>query len=278
MFEGSILILIGAGLAAGFIAGLLGIGGGLIFAPVLFFYFKGIGVTPEVLAPLTVGSSLFCTCVAALASTIFHQQKGSVLPQTALIVGLFSAVMVVVMTRFVTTQPWYDARVFQVVFSLILLVVAVRLVVGRLDELGDPILDEPRSVRWPILAGTGSLAGAVSAAVGVGGGVILVPVYYHLLRLDMPKAVGTSSGTIVMISFIGMLSYIVLGWNAPTSDYALGYVDLSHAAALALPAVFTARLGVIVAHRIDTRALRMAFALIAALVGVRLVILALTSG
>src|SRR5690554_2133995 len=99
------LLLVAAGLAAGFIAGLIGVGGGIIFAPVLFFYYQAIGVDPAVVTQLTIGSSLLCTLIAALMSTWVQHRKGAIVPRVALQVGVFSAVAVILMTRFVTTQP-----------------------------------------------------------------------------------------------------------------------------------------------------------------------------
>lgn len=265
-----VLLLLGAGLAAGFVGGLIGVGGGIIFAPVLFFYFQGIGVPAAALAPLTIGSSLCCTLVVALASAWFQHRKGAVRPRVAVMVGLSSAGAVWAMTHFVTTQPWYDARVFQIVFSGVLLVIVARmLTAGRPEDGAGP----ERPVGAPVLAGIGTAAGAVASAVGVGGGVVLVPAYAHLLRLPMRVAVGTSSATIVLISLVGVATYALAG-TAPTST-ALGYVDVGRALLLSVPAVATARLGVATAHRIDTRALRLSFAVLAVLVAVRLLLRAL---
>lgn len=269
---GSVLLLMGAGLAAGFVAGLIGVGGGIIFAPVLFFYYEGIGVAADVIAPLTVGSSLLCTLLAAVASGWFQYRRGAVDLRIAASVGLCSAVAVFLLTRFVTTQPWYDGRVFQIVFSIVLIVVVGRMVLARRLPKQDPVKAVRERHRWPVLAATGTVGGAVAAAAGVGGGVVLVPAYHSLLRLPMHRAVGTSSATIVLISLIGVVSYAFARGVAPVPGLAAGYVDAGHALVLAVPAIVTARLGVWTAHRIDTRALRWSFAAIAAVVAVRLLI------
>jgi uncharacterized protein len=266
----NLLLLLGAGLAAGFIAGLIGVGGGVIFAPVLFFYFQGIGIGADVIAPLTIGTSLFCTLLAAVASSWFQYRRQAVVTRIALSAGLFSAIAVYLMTRFVTTQPWYDGTVFQIVFSLVLLVVVARMLVKR----GEVMVESDHRVRgerWPTLAATGTVAGAVAAAAGVGGGVVLVPAYHNFLGLPIHVAVGTSSATIVLISIVGILNYAAVGWNASVPASSFGYVDALHGLVLAVPAVLTARLGVWTAHRIDTRALRLSFGVVAALIAVRLI-------
>lgn len=265
-----LLLLLLAGLAGGFIAGLIGVGGGVIFAPVLFFYFQAIGVDPSVLAPLTIGSSLFCTLLAAVASAWFQVRKQSIIPRVALSVGVFSIVAVFLVTRFVTTQPWYDEEAFQVVFSVVLLTVVVRMVFSKRTRTAP---DQPVAAsdsRWPALATTGTVAGAVSAAAGVGGGVVLVPAYSNFLKIPIHLAVGTSSATIVLIALSGVVTNMIAGWGAPVPATAVGYVDVGRALLLAAPAVLTARLGVWTAHRINTTALRWSFAVIAAFVATRL--------
>lgn len=261
-----ILVLLGAGAVGGFVAGLVGVGGGVIFAPVLLVYFESTGVAPEVIAPLTVGSSLLCTFVAALVSAWAQHREGAVDGRIAFRVGVLSAVAIALMTRYVTTQPWYDATAFQVVFSCILLVVVARMVrPGRPSAQAGP----PRT-GWPLLAATGTTAGMVASAAGVGGGVVLVPAYDGLLRLPIRRAVGTSSATIVLIAGIGVLNYMAFTPDAPVPATAVGYVDVVRALVLVAPAVVTARVGVTAAHRIDTRLLRWCFAGLAFVVALRL--------
>lgn len=268
-----IVLLISMGLAAGFIAGLIGLGGGVIFAPVLLFYFQhAAGVDAVTVSKLTAGSSLFCTFIAALASAWYQYGEGSMLPKVAWRVGLCSAGAVLLTTRFVTSQAWYDATAFQMVFGVLLIVVVVRMLSGkRRVQPSQTRNGKKRRRRWPLLAGTGAGAGAIASAAGVGGGVVLVPAYNRILRLPMERAVGTSSATIVIISLAGVLSYAFSGWGvAGLPPTAVGYVDFGHAALLAGPAVFSARAGVWAAHRIRTQVLRWSFAGVALLVAARM--------
>jgi len=266
-----LFILLGAGLAAGFVAGLVGIGGGIIFTPVLLVYFQQLGTSSVLVPKLTIGSSLVCTFVAALASTRHQLRRGAVARRTALWVGGSSALAVAAMTLLVTTRPWYDATVFQIVFASLLLIVALRMALasdGATAE-GDAASSEASSWRGPTLFGIGSAAGTVATAAGVGGGIVLVPAYHRLLRMPIHRAVGTSSATIVLISGAGIVSYAVLGWDADVPATALGFVD-GRALLLAIPSLLTARLGVGAAHRIPTRPLRLLFAALAAFVALRM--------
>lgn len=262
-------LLIAAGLAGGFVAGVIGVGGGIIFAPVLFFYFRAIDVAPELVTPLTLGSSLLCTFIAAASSTYSQHVKGFVAWTTAGVTGIFSAVAVFLMIRYVTTAAWYDEAVFQVVFGVLLLIVVVRMLRGGSGtSTSDPAAARP--ARWPFLAGIGTAAGIVSPAAGIGGGIVMVPTYHHLLGMDLKASFATSSATIVCISLAGIVNYALFGWTVETPSTSLGYVDFGRGLLLALPAVLGARWGVHTSHAIDTRLLRWGFAALAVVVAFRL--------
>ena len=268
-----VLILVAAGACGGFVAGLVGVGGGIIFAPVLFFFFQSTGIPDTVIAPLTIGTSLFCTTVASSMSAWQHHRKEAVIWPVALRVGLLSFVVLYFVIRFITTRSWYDDRVFEVVFAMVLLLVSVRMVLvteGR--SATDPVGQPPNRRPSPaLLAGIGSAAGAIAASAGVGGGVVLVPAYHHILRLGMPKSVATSSGTIIFISGLGVLTY-ALSPAATTLEWTVGYVVFSHGLLLAAPAVVTARLGAIAAHRVDRLTLQRIFAFFAIVVAIKLLV------
>jgi uncharacterized membrane protein YfcA len=201
-----------------------------------------------------------------------------------------SAVAALVMTRFVTTRPWFNADVFQLLFGSLLVVVSVQMGFsrgGRRHRPGpdaesdvDPTSEraENRSVSTMRLTATGLAAGAVATAAGVGGGILLVPAYRKLFRFPIHRAVGTSSATIVLISAAGVASYVATGWGGGFSQYALGYVDFGRALMLSVPAAIMAPIGVRTAHRIDQKMLNRLFALLAILVALRMLIRALGSG
>ena len=264
-------ILLGvAGLGAGVLAGLVGVGGGVIFTPVLFAVYGLLDVPSGVRTPLTVGTGLFCTGLAAGTSAVHHARRGAVDARMALGVGLASAMAVGLMSRFVVTRPWYDAALFQLLFAAVLLVVVVRMVGEKTPEAESA--SNAGTPRWGAWLGTGTAAGTVAAAVGVGGGVVLVPAYHRWLRLPMHRAVGTSSATIVLISTLSTIAYLLLGvGTGGRPGFALGYVDIGTGLLLAGPAVLGAQGGAALAHRVETRRIRWSFALLAVVVAGRLV-------
>lgn len=260
-----------AGLGAGVLAGLVGVGGGVIFTPVLFAVYGVMDVPADVRTPLTVGTGLFCTGIAAGASAVHHLRRGAVWPRMAIGVGLASAGAVGLVSFFVVTRPWYDNGLFQLLFAAVLLVVVGRMV-GAPSPSSDDASGLPSTPQWGRWIGTGSAAGTVAAAVGVGGGVVLVPAYNRLLRLPLHRAVGTSSATILLISALSTGAYAGLGTGLDgRPPLALGYVDIGTGLLLAGPAVVGAQAGAALAHRIETMWLRWTFAALAVVVAGRLV-------
>ncbi|MFB6230351.1 MAG: sulfite exporter TauE/SafE family protein [Salinibacter sp.] len=264
-------VLLGiAGFGAGIIAGLVGVGGGVVFTPMLFAVYGIWDVPAGVRTPLTVGTGLFCTGLAAGTSALHHYRRGGVASRTALYVGAASSAAVGLVSGFVVTQPWYDATLFQLLFAAALLVVVGRMGGPRTRD-ATPRMD-PSTSPWGAWLGTGTAAGTVAAAVGVGGGVVLVPAYHWGLRLPMRRAVGTSSATIVLISTLSAVAYALLGSGvAGRPAFALGYVDVGTGLLLAGPAVLGAQGGAALTHRFSTRWLRWGFALLAVVVAGRLV-------
>ena len=264
-------LLIAAGAIGGFIAGLVGVGGGIIFTPVLLFTFRGLGIEDPILTPLTLGSGLLCTLAASASGALAQRAKGAIDARTALGAGAVAALAVVLVALFVTTQPWYSKRVFQAVLGIVLVVVVARMLLKRGARGQDGGLSGAGARRgWGALAATGAAAGAIASAAGVGGGVVLVPAFNGLVRLPLKLAAGTSTAAIVLITLTGVVTYLVRGLGAAVPPGAVGYVHVPYALALAVPAVLTARLGVSAAHRIDVRWVRRAFAALAAVVAVRL--------
>ncbi len=262
-----LLILLAAGAVGGFLAGLLGVGGGIVFAPVLLTYFGWIGVPDDALVPLTAGTSLLCTWLSSAASAWFQAKREAVDWRTALITGACSIVSVWLVKEYVTTADWYTREVFSRVFAVVLLIVVVRMVTGRDDD------SRGLKVRTGWLPAIGLGGGALSAAIGIGGGIVLVPAYNRLARLPLRLALGTSSATILVTTAAGVLAYaftVDTAFGSPNGT--MGAVAFGHALALGVPAVFAAKLGVRVGQKASTQYLRWAFAALAAFVALRLLL------
>ncbi|HBX65201.1 MAG TPA: sulfite exporter TauE/SafE family protein, partial [Balneolaceae bacterium] len=167
-----ILILLVIGLAAGILAGLMGIGGGIIFTPVLFFLFEAEGVQNPVI--WTVASGLFCTFVAAFGSTVRQYVQDNIFWQEGIKLGALGAVGVF-LGKLVITSPYYSRTEFVIFFSLMLLYAAF-MMFRRGNDIDDEYKRKFAKLKLGETSVAGGLGGFVAALAGVGGGGIMVPI------------------------------------------------------------------------------------------------------
>jgi|AntRauTorckE6833_2_1112554.scaffolds.fasta_scaffold04491_5 uncharacterized membrane protein YfcA len=230
-----ILLLLIVGLFTGAMAGFFGVGGGILFTPVLFYLFTTIGV--EEPAVWAIGTSLLCTFSASLSSTIQQRNEKNIYLKEGLIVGLVGTVGVYFGKEIVMSE-WFTDEVFVFMFALLLMLVSVLFVrksrAIRQENHVDPDLTLVES------SGTGFVGGFMASLAGIGGGVVMVPILNLVAKLDLPKSVSISSLAIVFISLSGWLQYALFGGSpVGVTQYTLGFVDFG----TALPLLSGAFLG-----------------------------------
>ena len=254
-------MLLLAGAAIGVLAGTFGVGGGAISVPVFFETFRMIGTADDVAMPLAVGTSLAIIVPTSILSAHGHYRRGTVDVPTlrAWALPTFAGVVIgSVVAR--SAEP----AVFQLVFIVVACVVATKLLAGNPRW---KIRDAMPGVIETSLYGT--VVGALSALMGIGGGAISTMVL-TLNGMAILNAVSTSAAVGVLIAVPGTIGYVLIGLGKPgLPPDALGYVSLL-ALVVTLPTVLvTTRLGVRLAHRIPGHVLSRAFGCFLLLVAAR---------
>lgn len=255
-----VYLLVGA--CVGLLAGLFGIGGGLIFVPVLLYLFERDGISVAVSMHLAVGTSLATIVLSGTASAWAHHRRGAVLWPIARRLG---PALVLGSAVGAALADALSSGVLKTVFGLFVLGVSLQMAL----ELR-PVARARGPGAAALWAGGGAIGG-ISALVGIGGGTLTTP---FLLRYATPihNAVATAAACGVPIALSGALAFVALGWGAaglpPDSS---GYVHWPAVAGLAAGSVVSAPLGARAAHRLRPRVLRCAFAVVLALVGVRMI-------
>lgn len=263
--ELAILLLLG--IVAGVIAGLFGLGGGILFTPILFIVFSDAGIENPVV--LTIGSSLFCTFIAASGSSLRQYQQRNFYWGEGIKVGLLGAVGVAI-GKMVITSPYYSQREFVIFFSLLLFYVAYMFY--RRGERGRKqisAMDSP--VSWLQSAVTGGLGGFVAALAGIGGGGVMVPLLNLWYKKKFVRAVSISSLAIVLISLSGWIQLGLAGAADTLTAYHWGYVDFGAALPLAAGGLLGGFLGALLNVRINRRYLQYAFSVLAVAMAVKLI-------
>jgi uncharacterized protein len=245
------LILVAAGGLSGFLAGVFGVGGGTVVVPVLDEVFVMLGVPDELRMPLCAGTSLALIIPTSIASFTSHRKTDSVnfdllrLWSVPIIVGVIGGT---VLARYV------PAAVFKIVFVLVALLTAVRLIFpDRLPTLGQ---DVPRRLRVPY----GLTIGLSASLIGIGGGILSNMIMtFHGRAIH--ESIATSAGVGVMVSIPGALGYVVAGWDRMgLPPFSAGFVSVAAVLALMPTGFFAARLGARVAHHVSRRRLELCFA------------------
>lgn len=261
MSPADLLPLLALGALAGLLAGLLGIGGGIVIVPGLAWLLTTTPVPPERLMQFAVGTSLATIVVTAVSSIRSHHRRSAVDWVTVgrLTPGLVAGcgVGALIADRVATDT-------LATVFGLFLLAMAVRLALP-----GTPA-PHRRLPGWPGTTAYGTGIGALSSLVGIGGGTLTVPLLtWH--GVDIRRAVGSAAACGLPIAIAGAAGFVVAGLGTPGAPPgATGYVYWPAFAAIVPTSIACAPLGARLAHAVPRTALRRGFALFAAVVGVRM--------
>jgi uncharacterized protein len=237
--------LAAAGACTGMLAGLFGVGGGTVVVPVLYEVFELYGVPDEIRMPLCVGTSLAVIVPTSISSFIGHCKKGAV------DLGVLRVWMLPIMVGVgagVFAASFAKPVLFKIVFIIVCLFLAVRLLAGK-DKwrLGETL---PGSVA---MTGYGLVIGSSASLMGKGGG-LLANVVLSLYRFPIHRAVATASGVGLIVSIPGAIGYAVAGWgHSGLPPLSFGYVSLIGFALLTPLSLLTVRYGVSLAHQLNKR-------------------------
>ncbi len=257
--------LLGAGVITGLLAGIFGVGGGTVIAPVLYEVFRIMGVAEEVRMPLCVGTSLAIIIPTSIRSFRSHLAKKAV--DTDVLKLWFTPVVIGVVLG-VIIAAHAPAWLFKAVFVAVASVLAVKLLFGKENwALGDSL---PAKGLMRIY---GFVIGLASALIGIGGGAIS-NLLFSLYRKPIHQSVATSSGLGVIISIPAMIGYVMGGWSkmALLPPLSLGYVSLIGAALIIPTSMLAAPWGVRIAHAMPQRKLELALGFYLAFVAIRFLI------
>ena len=258
-----ILAYVLLGTVTGFVAGLFGIGGGGIMVPALTLLFIAQGFDSHSLVHLALGTSL-----AAIVPTAFvgarthHQHKAILWPVVArlvpgILIGTFAATFLAAYL-----SPFFLA----VFFSVFMLLIAAQMLLNRVP---------PGSSRLPGTVGlsiVGTIIGAISALVAIGGGTMTVP-FLTWCKVRLPSAIATSAAVGLPIALTGALGFAVNGaGHTGLPAYSIGYVYWPAVLCMAAASWFTAPIGARLTHRVPVPLLKRFFAALLVLLSVQMML------
>lgn len=248
-----LFLFLALGSLTGLCAGLFGIGGGGIMVPVLTFIFIKLAFPSEHIVHMALATSMAAIVPTAIASLRAHHSRGAVLwPVVAsiapgVLLGTFAG-------TFLAT--YLSAKPLALFFSCFMAVIAAQML---LDFKPKPSRTLPNGLA---VGAVGSVIGAISSLVAIGGGSMTVP-FLMWCNVALPVAIGTSAAVGLPIALAGAGGYLINGWGvADLPTYTLGYIYWPAVVAMASASFFSAPLGARLAHSLPVALLKKLFALL----------------
>lgn len=257
---GIFILYLALGALAGTMAGLFGIGGGLVIVPVLIFTFDFQGFSAEIAAHLAIGTSLATIVFTSISSIRTHHIHGAVRWELVrpMTVGIIVGALAGAWTASLLSGP-----MLKTIIGAFAILVALKML---LEANPKPGRDVPGNAGLGV---AGGFVGWASAIFGIGGGTLSVP-YLTWCNVRMQQAVATSAACGLPIALAGAAGNIWTGWQNPQlPDFSIGFIYLPALVGIVATSVFFARFGAKLAHKLDGRLLKKIFAVVLILVGLR---------
>lgn len=263
---GLLLLMLLSGSAISLVATFLGVGGGFLMVPLLILLFPKFGVHPICAVHLAIGTSLLVIFLRAIPAAISYRRRNLILERAVLPLALASIGGTLVGSTLAVHLP---GEILRRILALLLFAAAARMAFYLPIE-SDEI--RPRMTWWMLL-GVGLVAGFFSALLGIGGGLVSIPLMGYLLKFPTEKLAGTSMAIMIITSLAGTLEHMFYGLGTPElPSFSLGYVHWAAAIPLALGGIISAPLGAYLNHKLDVSIYKKSFAVVLVIVGVRMLV------
>jgi uncharacterized membrane protein YfcA len=251
-WQGVVELLV-LGSFTGFLAGLLGVGGGMLMVPFITLLLSNKGVPPAYLVKVAIATSLATICFTSIASVRAHHQRGAVLWSIAKLLSpgiVLGSLLGAQIAKALPTQA------LEILFALFVSFSALQMLVEKKPK---PTRQLPGA---PGMLAAGGAIGLLAALVGAGGAFVSVP-FMTWCNVKIHNAVATSAALGFPIALAGTVGYVIAGWSLRDMPAGtLGFLYLPALLTISIASVLLAPVGARAAHRMDVRQLRRVFALL----------------
>jgi uncharacterized membrane protein YfcA len=282
----SFLILLLCGSMGGFLAGLLGVGGGMLFIPVIHEYLSSYSLSTDEIVKYTLGNSIALVFISGVSGTFRQIKMGTWDWKQSLQIGIPGALSSLAMSYAITHGDWYNKQRFQTVFLGFLLLSIGNMIFGKSkasksnDTAANPQENQTQNHttannetpnRWlPTLVGI--LAGTVVSLSGLGGGIIMVPLFRMLLKKPMHQATSLSLSIVPILSISSLLQYTLSQPIHPINPLQTGYLLWIILIPMMAGVMFFSSFGQKTAPRVPVLWLRVIFAVLSSIILIKTLI------
>ncbi|MDO6476051.1 sulfite exporter TauE/SafE family protein [Alteromonas sp. 1_MG-2023] len=256
-----ILAMMGTGVFAGLLAGLLGVGGGIVIVPVLFFLYQALGISADTAMIVATATSLATIVPTSVSSIMAHNRKGNVDFELLKHWAIFILLGVLAGSYLVTKT---DGKWLAMMFGIIATLSALNMLIGKKNAIAQSL---PGKGGQSIMA---TCIGFFSSMVGIGGGTLTVPTL-TFCNYPAHRAVGTAAAVGLIISLPAALTMLIVGERPADAPFAtFGLVNLLGFACIVPLTVLFAPVGAGIANKLNPAMLKKVFALVLIITGVRM--------
>lgn len=267
-----VLLLFIAGCLGGFLAGLLGVGGGLIFIPILTYIFSHLfNLSNEEIVRYTLANSIALVFISGV-SGIYRQMRMKIYqPKKSLMIGIPGAISASFMSITIQHSNWYNHNRFQWVFLLFLILSILNMIFKKDLNIKDTAIESKQKNKTLLKVLVGILAGVVVSLSGLGGGIIMVPLFRMILKLNIRDSTALSLSVVPILSFLPLISYItnrsytILHING-NDIFQTGYITWQYFLPMALGVIIFSSLGQKIAPKTPSIFIRVIFALLSSII------------
>ncbi len=259
-----IIALLVTGLGVGFTSGLLGVGGCFIMVPVQYWALTSIGVDPTIAIRVAFGTNLLVVLPTAFSGAMTHNKKGAVLWKAGVTFGIAGAIGAFFGAFIASHLP---ARVLTVAFGIAVVLGALRILTAKPPKITEEPSDSVTAfILW------GIPLGIVSGIIGIGGGVIMIPIMVSFLKFKMHQAVGTSTALMIFTAFGGSIGFLINGLGVQgLPPYSTGYLNWLQWILLAGCSIPMAIVGAKTAHLLPAKQLKYIFIAVMLYMGLKMI-------
>ena len=257
-----LVVLAAAAAGAGFMAGLLGVGGGIVMVPALYYAFTVLDFDIVTRMHLSVGTSLAIIIPTSIISTMTHKEYDAVDFKMVKSFGVFILLGVICGTFLAVNLKTPALVLF---FSIFALMVGLFFIFLR-----EKLVDNPKKISAVVKNISGVIIGFISVPLGIGGGSLMVP-FMRTFGYDIRKSIGTAAAVGFLIAVTGTITMITGGKiiDNVNTPYSVGYINLLGFAVFVPVTMVMARIGAKVVHKIDKKLLSKIFGIFLILVSIR---------
>ncbi len=259
-----IIALLITGLGVGFASGLLGVGGCFIMIPVQFWVLKSIGVDPTIAIRIAFGTNLLVVLPTAFSGAMTHHKKGAVVWKAGITLGITGAIGAFFGGFIAAHLP---GKILNIAFGIAVVLGALRMLTARPPQITEEPSDSMAAfIFW------GIPLGIVSGIIGIGGGVLMIPIMVYFLKFKMHQAVGTSTALMIFTAIGGSLSFLINGLGIQgLPPYSTGYLNWLQWILLAGCSVPLAVVGAKAAHLLPAKQLKYIFIVVMFYMGLKMI-------